>query len=117
MRNQRTFSLGFKHQVLEGLMSWASGPAQLCCRYDITSSLLYHWMRQPGRGKFNNEPSEEGAVRDRVEKLERLVGKLTLENEVLERGWQHSLNRSRRNGRPSGYGDVSASPSGRSPSN
>lgn len=40
------------------------------------------------------------------------MGKLTLENEVLERGWQHSLNRSQRNGRPSGYGDVSALPSG-----
>ena len=90
-----------------------SGPAQLCRRYDITSSLLYHWKRYYSRGKLNNEPGEEGAVGDRVEKLERLVGKLTLENEVLERGWQHSLSRSRRNGRPSGYGDVSASASRR----
>ena len=93
-----------------------SGPARLYRRYDITSSLLYHWMRQCGRGKFNNDPGEEGAVRDRVQKLERLMGKLTLENEVLERGWQHSLSRSQRNDRPSGYGDVSALPSGRSPS-
>jgi len=79
--------------------------------------LLYHWKRQYSRGKFNNEPNEEAAVRDRVEKLERLVGKLTLEIEVLTRGWQHSLSRSRRNDRPSGYRDVSALPSGRSPSN
>ena len=76
VRNQRSFSLEFKRQVVEELMS------------------------------------EEAAVRDRVGKLERLVGKLTLENEVLTRGWQYSLSRSQRNGRSSGYGDVSASPSG-----
>jgi hypothetical protein len=63
------------------------------------------------RGKFNNEPTEEGALKDRIEKLERLVGKLTLENEVLKKGLQVSLNRSPRNGKPSGYGDVSVLPS------
>jgi transposase-like protein len=97
---------------VEELMSGESRPAQLCRRYNITSSVLYHWKKQYSRGKFNNEPTEEGALRDRVEKLERLVGKLTLENEVLKRGLQHSLNRSQRNGKSSGYGDVSVSPSG-----
>ena len=93
-------------------MSGESRPVQLCRRYNITSSVLYHWKKQYSRGKFNNEPTEEGALRDRIEKLERLVGKLTLENEFLKRGLQHSLNQSRRNGRSSGYGDVSVSPSG-----
>jgi transposase-like protein len=112
MSSQRSFSLEFKRQVVEELMSGESRPAQLCRRYNITSSVLYHWKKQYSRGKFNNEPTEEGALRDRVEKLERLVGKLTLENEVLKRGLQHSLNRSQRNGKSSGYGDVSVSPSG-----
>ncbi len=40
---------------------------------------------------FNNEPTEEGALKDRIEKLERLVGKLTPENEFLKKGLQHSL--------------------------
>ncbi|MCD6299633.1 MAG: transposase, partial [Dehalococcoidales bacterium] len=87
-------------------------PAQLCRRYNMTSSVLYHWKKQYSRGKFNNEPTEEGALKDRIEKLERLVGKLTLENEFLKRGLQHSLSQSRRNGKSSGYGDVSVSPSG-----
>ena len=43
---------------------------------NITSSVLYHWKKQYSRGKFNNEPTEEGALQDRIEKLERLVGKL-----------------------------------------
>jgi transposase-like protein len=112
MRNQRRFSSEFKRQVVEELMSGESRPAQLCRRYNITSSVLYHWKKQYSRGKFNNEPTEEGALKDRIEKLERLVGKLTLENEVLKRGLQHSLSRSQRNGKSSGYGDVSGSPSG-----
>jgi transposase len=111
MRNQRSFSLEFKRQVVEELMSGVTGPAQLCRRHDIAPSLLYHWKRQYSRGKFNNEPTEEGALRDRVEKLERLVGKLTLENELLKRGLQHSLSQCQRNDRSSQYGDISVSPS------
>ena len=111
MKNQRSFSLEFKRQVVEELMSGESRPAQLCRRYNITSSVLYHWKKQYSRGKFNNEPTEEGALRDRIEKLERLVGKLTLENEFLKKRLQHSLSQSQRKGKSSGYGDVSASPS------
>ena len=101
MRNQRSFSLEYKRRVVEELMSGESGPAQLCRRYNITTSLLYHWKKQYSRGKLNNEPTEEGALKDRIEKLERLVGKLTLENEFLKKGLQHSLAQSQRNGKSS----------------
>ena len=112
MRNQRSFSLEFKRRVIEELLSGESRPAQLCRRYNISSSLLYHWKRQYSRGQFNNEPTEEAALRDRVEKLERLVGKLTLENEFLERGLQNSLSQPQRNGRSSGGGNTSSVVSG-----
>jgi transposase len=111
MRRQRTFSLEFKRQVIEELMSGESGPAQLCRRHNITSSLLYHWKKQYSRGKFNNEPTAEGALLDRVEKLERLVGRLTLENELLKKGLQYSASLSRKNGKSSAFGDALASPS------
>lgn len=110
MRNQRKFSLEFKRQVVEEFLG-GEGAAQLCRKYNICSSLLYHWKDMYSRGRFNNEPTEVGALKDRVEKLERLVGKLTLENEVLKKAFQSSLSRSPRNGRSSGYGDASASPS------
>ena len=113
MRNQRSFSLEFKRRVVEELMSGESRPAQLCRRYNITPSVLYHWKKQYSRGKFNNEPTEEGALKDRIEKLERLVGKLTLENEFLKRGLQHSLSQSQRNGKLSpGSGTSSGISSG-----
>ena len=99
MRNQRTFSQEFKRQVVEELLTGDSRPAQLCRRHNISSSLLYHWKKQYGRGKFNNEPTAEAALKDRIEKLERLVGRLTLENEFLKKGLEHSLGRSERNGK------------------
>ena len=112
MRSQRSFSLEFKRQVIEELLSGESGPAQLCRRYNITSSLLYHWKKQYSRGKFNNEPTEEVALKDRIEKLERLVGKLTLENEFLKKGLQYSLSRLQRNGKSSNGSGISSRTSG-----
>ena len=112
MKNQRTFSLEFKRQVVEELLSGESRQAQLCRRHNISSSVLYHWKKQYSRGKFSNEPTEEGALKDGIEKLERLVGKLTLENQFLKKGLQHSLSRSQRNGKPSPLSNTSSSLSG-----
>ena len=113
MRNQRTFSQDFKRQVVEELLSGESRPAQLCRRHNISSSLLYHWKKQYSRGKFNNEPTAEAALQDRVEKLERLVGRLTLENEFLKKGLQNSLGQSGRNGKSSVNGSASSAVSGK----
>jgi transposase len=111
MRNIRSFNQEFKRQVVEELMSGESRPAQLCRRYNISSSLLYHWKKQYSLGKFNNEPVEEAALKDRIEKLERLVGKLTLENEFLKKGLQHRFNQSPRNGKSSINGSTSSAAS------
>lgn len=51
----------------------------------ISSGLLYHWKEQYARGRFNNKPSKESALEDLVRQLEQLVGKLTLENEFLQK--------------------------------
>jgi transposase-like protein len=112
MRNPRNFSLEFKRQVVEELMSGVRYPDQLC-RHNITPSLLYHWKKQYRLGKFDNEPIEEAALKDRIEKLERLVGKLTLEKEFLKKGLQPSLSQSRRNGKLSGNGNSSSAVSGK----
>jgi transposase len=97
MRQQRNFSIEFKRQVVEELISGVSRPAQLCRRYDIVPSLLNHWKKQYGLGRFDNEPVKEAALQDRIEKLERLVGKLTLENEFLKKAYQHKLSQQAKN--------------------
>ena len=81
MKHRRSFAIELKRQIVEELLSGMSTPAQLTRRYEISSGLLYHWKEQYAKGRFDNEPSKEAALEDRVHQLEQLVGKLTLENE------------------------------------
>jgi transposase-like protein len=81
MRQQRIVSNDLKRHMIEELISGASRPTQLCRRHEIAPSLLYHYKKQYNLGKLDNEPLKEAALQDRIEKLERLVGKLTPDNE------------------------------------
>ena len=111
MRQQRNFSIEFKKQVVEELISGNSRPSQICRRYNIVPSLLNHWKKQYDLGRFDNEPIKEAALQDRIEKLERLVGKLTLESEFLKKAYQHRLSQQSRNGKSSNGMDVNLKPS------
>ena len=91
MKQRRKFSVELKRQIVEELLSGMSTPAQLMRRHDISSGLLYHWKEQYAKGRFNNEPSKEAALEDRVRQLEQLVGRLTLENEFLKKAVQRGL--------------------------
>src|SRR4030043_54811 len=111
IRQQRNFSVEFKRQVVEELIGGASRPAQICRRYEIVPSLLNHWKKQYNLGRFDNEPVREAALQDRIGKLERLVGKLTLENEFLKKAYQQQLSRQVRNGKSLNNTDISSKPS------
>ena len=111
MRQQRNFSIEFKRQVVEELISGSSRPSQICRRYNIVPSLLAHWKKQYNLGNFDNEPVKEAALQDRIEKLEMLVGKLTLENEFLKKAYQHKLSQQAKNGKSSSNTDMNSRPS------
>lgn len=106
---QRRFSREFKCQVVEELLSGTRTPAQLTRGYEISSGLLYHWKTQYAKGHYDNPPTKESALEERVRQLEQLVGRLTLENEFLKKAVQRSLVPSLRNG-SSSPGIVPSSP-------
>jgi transposase len=108
MRQRRDFSIEFKRQVVEELISGSGRPAQICRRYNIVPSLLDHWKKQYSLGKFDNEPVKEAVLQDRVEKLERLVGQLTLENEFLKKAYRHKLSQQVQNGRSSNITEANS---------
>lgn len=91
MRKPRTFTAEFKRQVVEEMLSGTTRAAQLCRRYNLSRGLVYHWKKQYAKGKLNNEPDQEEALLDRINKLEQMLGKLTLENEFLKKALQHTL--------------------------
>jgi transposase len=111
MNQRRGYSTEFKRQIVEELISGASRPAQICRRHTIAPSLLYHWKKQYDLGRFDNEPVNEAALQDRIEKLERLVGKLTLENEFLKKAYQHKLSQQAKNGKSLNNTVVNSKPS------
>ena len=112
MKRQRTFTAEFKRQMVEELVSGVSRPAQICRRHNISSSLLYRWKRQYGQGKFGNEPTEIAAMQDRIEQLERLVGRLTLENEFLRKALQNAIGQAGKRGSSSPATETSLAPFG-----
>jgi len=60
-------------------------------RYFKTAPDIIYVKAESSRRKSNNELTEETALKDRIEKLEQLVGKLTLENKLLKKERQPPL--------------------------
>ena len=88
---RRRFTQDFKRSLVEQLLSETAGPAELCRRYNISSGQLYTWKKQYAHGKLDSEPSREAELEARVRELERLLGKVTLENEFLKKAVRNSL--------------------------
>jgi len=87
----RRFTPDFKRSIVEQLLSETAGPTELCRRYNISSGQLYTWKGQYAHGKLDPDPSKEAELAARVRELERLLGKLTLENEFLKKAVKNIL--------------------------
>ena len=89
----RRFTQDFKRSIVEQLLSETATPTELCRRYNISSGQLYTWKRQYALGRLDPEPSREAELAARVRELERLLGKVTLENEFLKKAVRNNLKR------------------------
>jgi transposase len=87
----RRFTQDFKRSIVEQLLSQTATPTELCRRYNISSGQLYTWKRQYAQGRLDPEPSREAELVARVRELERLLGKVTLENEFLKKAVRNHL--------------------------
>jgi hypothetical protein len=96
MKPQRRFRSEFKHQLVEKLLSGISSPAQIIRHYEISCDLPCHCQDQYAKGAFENPPDRTAVLEERVRQLERLVDKLTLENEFLQKRFSAALNLWRR---------------------
>lgn len=113
MAERRRFSEGFKRQVVEELLSERSSLAQLSRRHDISSGLIVHWRKRYEEGKLIEGPSKsEKALLDRIGELERMVGRLTMENDLLKKAVEHTVRRRKENSLPITAGSLAASKGG-----
>ncbi len=87
MRERRSFSNDFKKQVVESIVSGSATQAELAREYRISPVMINRWKKEYKKGKFfENVSSHDIAKLElRIRDLERLVGRLTLENEMLKK--------------------------------
>ena len=87
MRARRSFNDDFKKQVVESIVSGSATQAEMAREYRISPVLISKWKKDYKTGKFFENVGSYDTVKLelRVRELERLLGKVTLENEMLKR--------------------------------
>ena len=85
MRIRRTFTKEFKCRVVEELLSGIATPASQCRKYNIAYPVIAHWKQAYADGKLDNEPTTEVGYKDKITELECMVGRLTMDNELLKK--------------------------------
>jgi transposase-like protein len=107
MGKRGTFKPDFKFEAVLDMVRGEKTVAQICRERDITESLLYTWRDafferapslfadQRGNG-HGSDPQVE-----RIAELERMVGKLTMEIEVLKKARSLLVSTAQPNGRSS----------------
>lgn len=105
MGKRRTFTSDFKLEAVLDMVRGEKTLAQICREREITESLLYKWRdaffeRAPAifadQRSNGNDPQAE-----RIAELERMVGKLTMEIDVLKKARSLLTSTPRQNGRSS----------------
>lgn len=88
---RRRFTNEEKRRFLEQAMAGGESMSSIGRRYGLSVSLLFRWRRQlEGTSRPNPRTTEEGAraeareLRDKVREFERLLGRKTLEVELLK---------------------------------
>ena len=86
-RERRSFSNDFKKQIVESIVSGSATQAELAREHRISPVMINRWKKDYKKGKFFENVSSQDMARLelRIRDLERLVGRLTLENDMLKK--------------------------------
>lgn len=104
-KKRRQFSAEFKFEVVVELLRGEKSAAQVCREHDITELLLSKWKQDFLAGgaaifaRHEQASAQRAEASERIAELERMVGKLTMQVEILKKAssvWESDL---RRNGR------------------
>lgn len=101
MRTKKTYSTAFKRQVVEELLSGSATMGQLSRRHAISTGLIGYWRDQYMEGKLvEGKSANVKALEAKIRELERMVGRLTMDNELLKKAMGYTLQRRKENSLP-----------------
>jgi len=81
---RKAYSRKFREQVVHEYFSGAASYTELMQRYGLSSGLLGKWCRRYGGGGSDETEGSRDQSR-KVAELERMVGRLTMENDLLKK--------------------------------
>jgi transposase-like protein len=87
-RNRRTFSAKFKSEVVLTLLTGQKSQAEICRQHELSPALLAQWkdaLLANASAAFIS-PDQRSAEAAQLAEMERLVGRLTWENDALKKG-------------------------------
>jgi transposase-like protein len=86
-RTRRNFNAEFKAKVVLEIISGSKSAAEVCREYQLKPDLVSHWKNQflANAGHVFENRSEVDPQQTRIEELERLADKLSLELEIAKK--------------------------------
>ncbi len=93
---RRKFSAQFKLEAVLDLIAGHKSVAHICRERDITDKLLYDWKRafvERAPSIFETGAAATSEMQARIAELERMVGRLTMESEILKKAGMLSTSR------------------------
>jgi transposase len=86
-RTRRNFSAEFKAKVVLEIISGSKTAAEVCREYNLKADLVSHWKNQfmSNAAQVFENGTKVDPQQARIEELERLAGKLSLELEVAKK--------------------------------
>jgi transposase len=91
MARHRTHPIAFKRQIAQEYLSGEVSLHGLAQRNNICRNLIRVWVEKYERGEFDDEVEAANLLEQyeaRIAALERMVGRLALENELLKKASQ-----------------------------
>jgi transposase len=88
-KTYRRYSTEFKLRLVERFLAGGASISQLAAEVGIDRSLVYFWLKKHERGELTVEAHYEADLQDaeaKIAALERKVGQLTMELDLLKRG-------------------------------
>jgi transposase len=86
-RTRRNFSAEFKAKVVLEIISGSKTAAEVCREYNLKADLVSHWKNEflVNAAQVFENGTKVDPQQARIEELERLAGKLSLELEVAKK--------------------------------
>lgn len=85
---RRKFTAEFKTQIVLSLLSGKMSMAQICKKHSLKDSVVSRWKAQflqNAPSIFANKEERDNSQEEKIANLERLVGQLTMEKEILKK--------------------------------